>query len=63
MIDGSELARYQEVNGHRFRSETVSGEQPETSVGTVAELRAPVRRTGFIFVDRSARHRAALNPS
>jgi len=44
VIDGSELARYQEVNGHRFRSETASGEQPETSVGTVAELRAPVRR-------------------
>jgi Helix-turn-helix domain len=34
-IDGSELARYQEVNGHRFRSETASGEQPETSVGTL----------------------------
>jgi chromosome segregation ATPase len=28
-----------EVNGHRFRSETGSGEQPET-VNSVAELRA-----------------------
>jgi Helix-turn-helix domain len=35
-IDGAELARYLEVNGHRFRSETGSGEQVETT----AELRA-----------------------
>ena len=35
-IDGSELGRYLEVNGHRFRSETVPGEQAETD----AELRA-----------------------
>ena len=35
-IDGSELARYLEVNGHRFRSETIPGEQ----VATEAELRA-----------------------
>jgi len=35
-IDGSELARYLEVNGHRFRSETVPSEQAETD----AELRA-----------------------
>jgi Helix-turn-helix domain len=38
-IDGAELARYLEVNGHRFRSETGAGEQPETS-NSVAELRA-----------------------
>ena len=35
-IDGAELARYLDVNGHRFRSETVPGEQPATDV----ELRA-----------------------
>jgi hypothetical protein len=35
-IDGAELARYLDVNGHRFRTETGSGEQPET----IAELRA-----------------------
>jgi Helix-turn-helix domain len=35
-IDGAELARYFEVNSHRFRTETGSGEQAET----VAELRA-----------------------
>ena len=34
-IDGSELARYLEVNGHRFRSETIPSEQ----VATEAELR------------------------
>src|SRR5262249_39565849 len=33
---GPELARYLEVNGHRFRAETGADEQPET----VAELRA-----------------------
>jgi hypothetical protein len=38
-IDGAELARYLEVNGHRFRSETSPGEQPET-VNSTAELRA-----------------------
>ena len=38
-IDGAELARYLEVNGHRFRSETGPGEQPET-VNSAAELRA-----------------------
>jgi hypothetical protein len=35
-IDGAELARYLEVNGHRFRAETGAGEQAETA----AELRA-----------------------
>ena len=35
-IDGSELARYLEVNGHRFRSETIPSEQAATE----AELRA-----------------------
>jgi len=35
-IDASELARYVEANGHRFRSETGASEQP----ATVAELRA-----------------------
>jgi Helix-turn-helix domain len=35
-IDGAELARYVEVNGHRFRAETGAGEQAETT----AELRA-----------------------
>jgi hypothetical protein len=35
-IDGAELARYLDVNGHRFRPETGSGEQP----ATIAELRA-----------------------
>jgi hypothetical protein len=35
-IDGAELARYLDVNGHRFRSETGSSEQPET----IADLRA-----------------------
>jgi len=35
-IDGVELARYLDVNGHRFRTETGSGEQP----ATIAELRA-----------------------
>jgi Helix-turn-helix domain len=35
-IDGAELARYLEVNGHRFRAETGAGEQAETT----AELRA-----------------------
>src|SRR5262249_26181365 len=35
-IDGAELARYLDVNGHRFRTETGSGEQP----ATIAELRA-----------------------
>jgi excisionase family DNA binding protein len=29
-IDGAELARYLDVNGHRFRPETGSGEQPAT---------------------------------
>jgi len=33
------LARYLEVNGHRFRSEIGAVEQPETS-NSVAELRA-----------------------
>jgi hypothetical protein len=37
-IDGAELARYLDVNGHRFRTETGSGEQP----ATIAELRARV---------------------
>jgi helix-turn-helix protein len=35
-IDGAELTRYLDVNGHRFRSETGSSEQPET----IADLRA-----------------------
>jgi len=35
-IDGAELARYLDVNGHRFRSETGSSDPPET----IAELRA-----------------------
>src|SRR5262249_9830406 len=35
-IDASELARYLEANGHRFRSETGADDQ----VATVAELRA-----------------------
>jgi hypothetical protein len=35
-IDGAELARYLEVNGHHFRTETASGEQTATD----AELRA-----------------------
>jgi len=35
-IDGAELARYLDVNGHRFRTETGPGEQP----ATIAELRA-----------------------
>jgi Helix-turn-helix domain len=35
-IAGAELARYLEVNGHRFRAETGAGEQAETT----AELRA-----------------------
>ena len=39
-IDGAELARYLEVNGHRFRTETGPDEQPETADSTVAELRA-----------------------
>lgn len=39
-IDGSELARYVDVNGHRFRSDTVAGEQAETPDSDVAELRA-----------------------
>jgi len=38
-IDGTELARYIEVNGHRFRSETDDGEQPATPDDPVAELR------------------------
>ena len=38
-IDGAELARYVEVNGHRFRSDTVAGERPDTP-DEVAELRA-----------------------
>ena len=29
-IDGAELARYIEVNGHRFQPETGSGKQPKT---------------------------------
>jgi hypothetical protein len=48
-IDNAELARYLDANGHRFRSETVSGEQPETPPKTdpatdalVAELRAVI---------------------
>ena len=32
-IDGSELARYLEVNGHRFRSETIPSEQVATEAG------------------------------
>ena len=35
-IDGAELARYLEVNGHQLQSETVPGEQAATE----AELRA-----------------------
>jgi hypothetical protein len=42
-IDGAELARYVEANGHRFRTETVQS-RTETDFGeqlaTVAELRA-----------------------
>jgi hypothetical protein len=38
-IDGAELARYLEVNGHRFRSETDADEQPATPDDPVAELR------------------------
>jgi excisionase family DNA binding protein len=48
-IDNAELARYLDANGHRFRSETVSGEQleiqPKTDLATdalVAELRAVI---------------------
>jgi excisionase family DNA binding protein len=52
-IDGAELARYVEANGHRFRSATVNspvdGERPETGPAThpatdalVAELRAVI---------------------
>ena len=48
-IDNAELARYLDANGHRFRAETVSGEQPETPPKTdpatdalVAELRAVI---------------------
>lgn len=37
-IDGAELARYLEVNGHRFRSGTDAGEQPETPDDPVAGL-------------------------
>jgi hypothetical protein len=49
-IDNAELARYLEANGHRFRSETVDADQPETGGGTsmatdalVAELRGMIR--------------------
>jgi len=48
-IDNAELARYLEANGHRFRSETVDANQPETRAETgaatdalVAELRAVI---------------------
>jgi excisionase family DNA binding protein len=48
-IDNAELARYLDANGHRFRSETGSGEQPETPPKTdpatdalVAELKAVI---------------------
>jgi hypothetical protein len=34
------LARYLEVNGHRFRSDTVVSERPDTPDVEVAELRA-----------------------
>jgi len=37
-IDGAELARYLEVNGHRFRSETAASEPSETP-DTVSEFR------------------------
>ena len=43
-IDGAELVRYLDVNGHRFRSETDSGEQPETPDNPVAELRLRAER-------------------
>jgi hypothetical protein len=39
-IDGAELGRYIEVNGHRFRSETVSSERPDIPRSDMAELRA-----------------------
>jgi excisionase family DNA binding protein len=48
-IDNAELARYLESNGHRFRSETVEADRPETGAETsaatdalVAELRAVI---------------------
>jgi excisionase family DNA binding protein len=48
-IDNAELARYLDANGHRFRSETGSGEQPATPPKTdsatdtlVVELRAVI---------------------
>ena len=48
-IDNAELARYLEANQHRFRSDTVETDQPETGVETraatdalVAELRAVI---------------------
>ena len=48
-IDNAELARYLEANRHRFRSETVQTDRPETSAETdaatdalVAELRAVI---------------------
>ena len=44
-IDNAELARYLEANGHRFRSDTVEADRPETEAVTnalVAELRAVI---------------------
>lgn len=48
-IDNAELARYLEANQHRFRSDTVEPDQPETGTETlattnmlVAELRAVI---------------------
>lgn len=48
-IDNSELARYLECNRHRFRSEPVADDQPETTEKTsaatdalVSELRAVI---------------------
>lgn len=48
-IDNAELARYLDVNGHRFRSETGDADQPEIAPATdpatdmlVAELRGVI---------------------
>lgn len=37
-IDGAELHRYHQANGHRFRSETVTSEQPATLDPGILEL-------------------------
>ena len=53
-IDGAELARYVDANGHRFRSETVEADRPETGAEISPAMTALVAELNRVIVDLRA---------